>query len=98
MDMVLIIKIIGASLGSSIAIVFKPGGDGWLRLVQRFVLGTIIGVISAPVITDFFEWEHSFDYWLASAALGGLLGYLFLQLVFSESTINEIKKRTQKAK
>lgn len=87
-------------IGSSVAIVFKPGGDSWLKLVQRFVLGTIIGVISAPVLIDLFGWNHTVDYWLASAAFGGLVGYLALQVLFSDlakAIATEIlKKRVHK--
>lgn len=95
-DTTLLVKIIGASIGSSVAVVFKPGVDNRLRLVQRFVLGAIIGVIFAPVAIDFFKWKHSPDYWLAAAALCGLLGYLALQLLFSETTSELIKSRIKK--
>lgn len=95
-DMTMALKILGASIGSSIAVVFKPGADNGLRLLQRFIIGTIIGVISAPVVIDFFKWEHSPDYWLAAAALCGLNGYLVLQLLFSEQTHEAIKKRFSK--
>lgn len=90
-DTTLIVKIIGASLGSSIAVVFKPGGDSHFRLFQRFVIGSILGVISAPIIVDFFKWKHEIDYWLAAAALGGVLGYLLLQMLFSDATIELVK-------
>ena len=92
-DTVLIgIKAGGAALGSSIAVVFMPGGDKPLILLKRFVLGTIIGFISAPIILDWLRWESKFDYWLASATLGGLLGYLFLQVLFSRETKSRMQK------
>lgn len=92
-DTTLLVKIIGASIGSSIAVVFEPAGDSWFRLFKRFVIGTIIGVISAPVVIDLFSWEHKVDYWLASASLCGLVGYMLLQLLFSEQTRQTIRKR-----
>ena len=98
LDGSLIIKIIGASLGSSIAVVFKPGTDSYFRLVQRFIMGAIIGVISAPVIVDILKWEHRVDYWLAAASLGGLLGYLILQILFSEATAEVIRNYIPGAK
>lgn len=93
MDITLFLKILGASLGSSIAVVFKPAGDSYLRLFQRFIIGLIIGVISAPILIDFFGWEHRTDYWVAAAAFGGLIGYLILQLLFSETTLEIVRKR-----
>lgn len=98
LDGPLIIKIIGASLGSSIAVIFKPGKDTYFRLFQRFIMGMIIGVISAPIITEFFGWKHAVDYWLASAALGGVLGYLILQVLLSEATADAIKNHIPGAK
>ena len=91
--MELLIKIIGASLGSSIAVVFKPGGDSKMKLFQRFLIGVIIGVIASPIIRDWLEWPALVDYRLAAGTLGGLFGYLVLQLLFSEKTHEILKKR-----
>lgn len=87
------IKAGGAAIGSSIAVVFKPGGDPIYKLLTRFVLGMIIGFIMAPIVIDGFNWTHTPDYWLAAATLSGLLGYLFLQLLFSDASISAIKRR-----
>lgn len=78
-----IIKAIGSAIGSAIAVVFQPHGDQRLKLIQRFVIGTILGFISAPLIIDYFGWAHRMDYWLAASTFGGLIGYLSLQVVFS---------------
>ncbi len=94
--MVVMLKAGGATIGSSIAVVFKPSEDNYLVLFKRFVLGAIIGFISAPVLIDFLGWPHIFDYWLAASTLGGLLGYLFLQLLFSDAAIVAVKKRLPK--
>ena len=87
------LKIGGASMGSTIAVVFKTGGDTNAKLFQRFVLGTIIGFISSPVLIDFLGWTHTPDYWLAAATLSGILGYLFLKLIFRDAAANAVKKR-----
>lgn len=89
------LKASGAALGSSIAIVFQPGGDGYLKLLQRFILGTILGFIAAPVLIDHFGWEHTPDYWLAASTLGGLSGYLLLQFLFSRDFLNRFKVKSR---
>jgi len=86
------LKMGGAALGSSIAVVFRPGGDGSLKLFQRFVIGTILGFIFAPQILDFFGWTRTPDYWLAAACLGGLISYLLLQALFSEQALQYLLK------
>lgn len=90
------LKISGAAIGSSIAVVFKPSGDTRLKLLQRFVIGTILGFIFAPQLLDFFDWGHTLDYWLASATICGLLGYLTLQFLFSSDLRDAINKRIEK--
>ena len=90
------LKVSGAAIGSSIAVVFKPCGDTKLKLLQRFVIGTILGFIFAPQLVDFFDWDHTLDYWLASATICGLLGYLMLQFLFSSDLRDAINKRIEK--
>lgn len=83
----LVARLLGAILGSSLAIVFNTKGHSPVLLLQRFVIGAIIGFVSAPVIIDYIGWQHTFDYWLAAATLGGMLGYLVLQMVFSDRVL-----------
>ena len=90
--MVIWLKISGATIGSSIAVVFQPGNDSNRTLVKRFVIGVILGVISAPIILDFFTWPHTPDYWLAASCIGGLIGYLLLQWVFTRELLLHLLK------
>jgi uncharacterized membrane protein YdcZ (DUF606 family) len=83
MDLIFWIKVAGGAIGSSIAVVFKTGGDPWLKLTQRFAIGTVGGFISAPALIDYMGWTHTPDYWLASATIGGVVSYLALQLLFN---------------
>ena len=83
MDIIFWLKVGGGAIGSSIAVVFRTGGEPLLKLTQRFVIGTVIGFISAPLIIDYLGWTHTTDFWLASATLGGVVGYLALQLLFN---------------
>ena len=92
------LKLGGATVGSSIAVVFAPGGDSWLKLLQRCVLGTIMGFITAPVLIDAAGWQHTPDYWLAAATLGGLIGYLLLQIVFSTEALALVKRKLKGSK
>jgi hypothetical protein len=92
-DYVLFLKFSGAAIGSSIAVVFKTDSDNYLKLTKRFLIGTIIGVLSAPTIIDYFELEPRPDVWLSSAAFGGVVGYLALQLIFNSDLKERIKKR-----
>lgn len=79
----LLAKIVGSIAGSSIAVVFQPGGDTKRRLINRFIIGTVLGFIFAPFVIDYLNWQHTFDYWLASATLSGLFGVLAMQFIFN---------------
>ena len=87
------LKISGSILGSSIAVVFRPGGDPLLKLLQRFIIGTILGFIFSPIIIDSLGWPHTWDYWIASSCAGGLFSYLLLQFLFSQETADRIRRR-----
>ena len=87
------LKIAGASVGSSIAVVFQPGRDRGWKLVQRFVIGAILGFIGAAPALDWLGWPRSPDYWLAAATLCGLGGYLCLQIVFSTEALDFLRRR-----
>jgi len=89
-------KAIGSTLGSGIAVIFRPGGDTRHKLISRFFIGAILGVIAAPVFIDYVEWEHTFDFWLASACFCGLVGYLMLEVLYSQEAWDFIKQRLRK--
>jgi hypothetical protein len=89
-------KVSGALTGSSIAVVFKPGGDSYSRLIKRVVLGFIIGVLSASRIRILLGWELNFESFLQASAIGGLVGYMLLQLLFSDAVANKIKEKAGK--
>lgn len=91
---VVYMKAAGAVMGSSIALVFND--DNKTNIALRFLIGTIIGFISSPVIIDWLKWQHTADYWLAAATLGGLFGYLTLQIIFSDKSKEIIRKRLGK--
>lgn len=82
----LIKKIIGASIGSSIAVVFKPDGDTKAQLWKRFWIGVVIGSIACPILMDWFGWPTTTEYVISAASLGGVTGVLALQLLFSNAT------------
>jgi len=87
-------KVCGAVLGSSIAVIFQPDGDNNRRLLARFVIGVVIGVVFSPVLIDWAKLEHTWDYWLASATFCGSIGVLALQVLFSQRVYDAIESRT----
>lgn len=93
-----IVKIIGAVVGSSLAVVFEKG-DTWVRRFERFVIGASVGVFCSALLIHIFDWPDTLDFWLLSSFLCGLAGYLFLQLLFSDwarSLLHDyVEKRTK---
>ena len=86
-------KLLGSVMGSAIAVVFNSKESNNLLMLQRFIIGSVIGVVAAPVVIDKLAWAHTFDYWLASAALAGVTGYFLLQLLFSDKLTEKILKK-----
>jgi len=86
-------KIVGAVLGSSIAVIFQPAGDNNRRLLARFVIGVVIGVVFSPVLIDWLKLTHTWDYWLASATFCGAVGVLALQILFSQRVYDALESR-----
>jgi len=82
---VIVAKVIGAASGSAIAVVFKKGGDSKEKLFHRFLIGFILGMIFAPLLRTKMGWDYSFDIWLASACVCGLLSYLVLQIILGDT-------------
>ena len=81
-------KAVGATIGSSLALIFRPNCTPFV-LFQRFLVGVIFGFILAPIVIDYFGWKHTFDYWLASSTLTGALSYYVLNLIFSGTLIDK---------
>lgn len=88
---VFLVKAVGSGMGSSIAVIFTD--DSKINIFKRWIVGLIAGFVSAPFIIDHFEWQHSLDYWLASATLGGLMGYLVIETIFTSGIKDILKKR-----
>ena len=85
LDSLLFLKIAGASLGSSIAVIFKPNGDSDQKIFERFAIGTVIGTIISPFTMKWMDVEPEFYFWLGCSVLSGLVALLVLQLLFSQS-------------
>ena len=92
-------KLGGAVVGSTIALVFKPLPTDenkvtrWIRIFHRFWIGVIMGFIFSPIVLDFFGWMRTPDYWLAAATLAGSLGVVFLQIIYSDAAADAVRKR-----
>ena len=89
------LKTIGATIGSGIAVLFRPGRDGILRLSFRWVSGIFVGYTGAGAAIDFFHLEHTDDIVLFSASALGIMGYSIVQIIlgpeFREALANRIK-------
>lgn len=89
------LKSLGAAAGSGIAVLFRPGRDGILRLLFRWAAGLFVGYTGAGATVDFFHLEHTDDIVLFSASALGILGYSIVQIVlgpeFREALANRIK-------
>ncbi len=92
---ILLAKIIGAVLGSSIAVIFQPDHDTPTRLLARFVIGVVIGVVFSPVVLDWFKLAHVWDYWLAASTGCGATGVLIMQIIFSKRVYDALETRAQ---
>lgn len=94
-----LVRIIGAIVGSSLAVVFDKG-DNWAHRFERFMIGGFFGAICSALLIHWFEWPDTLDFWLLSSFLCGLVGYLFLQLLFSDwakSLLNKYVEKTMDA-
>lgn len=96
MDSLIILKIAGASIGSSIIVVFRPGGDSDWKLFQRFVIGLVVGVIAGPVVHDLLNFPSGAEYIIASAGLCGLVAVFGLQILLSKDIADAIKEYRSK--
>ena len=86
-------RILGAILGSSVAVIFRHSEESGERIVDRWLIGLIIGSIFAPHVLNYMNWPNTWDYWLSSGAVMGLLGYLLMRLLFSEALYSAIQKK-----
>ena len=84
----LIAKILGSLLGASIVTIFK--GTSLVEKIGQMWVGTIGGIIFAPFIIDWMKWQHTFDYWMTSGALGGLFTYVVLKYIFNQNIFEKI--------
>lgn len=83
--MTVLAKATGATIGSAIAVVFNSDNESPIKVVQRFVIGAIIGFTFSPVFRDWIGWPYQFDYWMASSIVCGCVGYLILQILYSRA-------------
>lgn len=88
-----IMRLVGAGLGSTIAVIFKLR-DGTIRAgLLMFAVGVITGYIASRLILDSFGWKNIADYWLIASGIGGALGYICLQIVYSSKMKSAMEKR-----
>lgn len=82
LESTLLAKIAGSITGSTIAVVYY-GKCTMRKLLERLIIGAIIGFSAAPFALDAFKIEHTLTYWFSSSVLCGSLSYLLMHGLFS---------------
>lgn len=82
LESTLIAKIAGSITGSAIAVVYY-GSCTKRKLLERFVIGSIIGFSAAPFALDAFKVEHTLTNWFSACVLCGSVSYLCMHGLFS---------------
>jgi uncharacterized membrane protein YedE/YeeE len=83
-------------MGSLLMILYRPGNDGKKRLLVRFVIGVIVGAVSAPALLYWMSWPETPDLMLFAATVGGSLGVIIVQVLNSQAVLEAIKRRMTK--
>lgn len=89
-------RVLGAAMGSLLMILYRPGNDGKKRLLVRFVIGVIVGAVSAPALLYWMSWPETPDLMLFAATVGGSLGVIIVQVLNSQAVLEAIKRRMTK--
>ena len=92
-DLVLTLRIVGAAVGSSVAVLVKLEAKNLLIQFKGFIVGTVTGVIATPFIIDYFDLIHSFDYWLGIAFVNGMFGFIIVRFLLSDEVLKTIKTK-----
>lgn len=76
-------RMLGAALGSAVftATKHRRKGDMKAALIM-FSVGLAIGFVSSRYIMDKMNWINAGDYWLMASGIGGVIGYMVLQIVY----------------
>lgn len=93
LEQVIAVKIAGSAIGSSIAVVFKKGKGDNPPLLERWVIGMILGFSASPFLLDWLGASHTLDYWFASTIWCGSCSYLTLQTIFNYKASDIIKEK-----
>lgn len=76
-------RILGAALGSAVFTIFKHRRKGELKAaLVMFAVGLSIGFVSSRYIMDKMSWINAGDYWLMASGIGGVVGYMVLEIVY----------------
>jgi hypothetical protein len=87
-------RLAGAAMGASVAVIFKLRRRGDVAAAATmFFVGLTTGFVSSRWIIDKLGWPGSPDYWLLSSAIGGALGYMILQMIYSRKFAEKIRGR-----
>jgi hypothetical protein len=89
----LLVKVLGAGTGSGVAVLFRPGRDGILRLLLRWLVGLWVGYSGTGAAIEYFSLSTSDDMVLFVASALGITGYMLVQIVLSPEVANYLKSK-----
>jgi fucose 4-O-acetylase-like acetyltransferase len=85
-------RLAGAAMGGSVAVIFKMRRRGDITAAAAmFFVGLTTGFVSSRWVIDKLGWPNSGDYWLLASAIGGALGYMVLQVIYSRKFAEKIR-------
>lgn len=96
-DLMAWLKALGASIGSGIAILFRPSRDG-KTLVLRLFIGVWVGYLGSSALVSYLELEPTSDTILLASSFLGIVGYSAVGLLLSPDLKQAILARVRGSK
>lgn len=91
------LKALGASIGSGIAILFRPAHDVKTMLFRLFV-GVWVGFLGSEALVNYFDIESTSDTILLASSFLGIVGYSAVGLLLSPDLKHAILARVRGGK
>ncbi|MDB2704930.1 hypothetical protein N9Y67_00145 [Pseudomonadota bacterium] len=96
-ESMLLAKIVGSFMGSSVVVLRLAGTEPWLASFKRWTIGMVSGIGLTTLVMNYFSIKYNFDNALGTAMMIGLFGYILLDIALTkevgEKAKSEIIKR-----